>query len=225
MANLTNLNHPTESIPNHHTNNINSIASANPPKLQLALSRKPSSDFQQPLKLQTTRRLALGLFSISPFIGISGNGASLAADNGLWIDGPLPIPTIDNKELANEKTGTRSFLKNGIYIANIGLKGRLYRIKKSAFDLQAMEDLIGPDTLNYVRRYLRIKSTFLYYDFDNVISAAAVEDKQPLTNLAIRLFDNLEQLEEATVKNNLPQTVSCYQDTSLLLKEVMDRMA
>ncbi|CAI0380162.1 unnamed protein product [Linum tenue] len=226
MANLTNLNHPTESIPNLLSN----IIPKHSPNPALALPTKPAAEAtikeQQPLKLQTSRRLALGgLVSVTLIANNGGGGASLAADNGFWIDGPLPNPTIDNKELANERTGTRSFLKKGIYVADIGVKGRIYRIKKSAFDLQAMEDLIGPDTLNYVRRYLRIKSSFLYYDFDKVISAAADDQKQPLTDLAVRLFNNFEQLEEAARKNSLPQTVSCYQDTSLLLKEVMETMA
>ncbi|KAF8092338.1 hypothetical protein N665_0417s0035 [Sinapis alba] len=174
---------------------------------------------------QLTRRMALGFaVSISLTGAFGESNVSLAKDNGFWIDGPLPTPPIYNN-IVNEQTGTRTFLKKGVYVADIGAKGRTYRVKKNAFDLLAMEDLIGPDTLNYVKKYLRLKSTFLFYDFDNLISLAASQDKQPLLDLANRLFDNFEKLEDAAKRKNLAETEACYKDTKILLQEVMIRMA
>ncbi|KAK9151930.1 hypothetical protein Syun_010239 [Stephania yunnanensis] len=173
--------------------------------------------------MKTTRRIVLGLAAAALSMQ-SGIDKSLADDNGYWVTTPLTVPPIYNK-IANEKTGTRSFLKKAVYIADIGSKGSAYRLRKCAFELIALEDLLGQDAWNYVRKYLCLQSTYMYYDFDKVISAAEVSDKQPLTDLANRLFDSVEKLEDAVKARSTSDTDSCYQDTKSILQEVMDRMA
>ncbi|KAL3325525.1 hypothetical protein AABB24_036649 [Solanum stoloniferum] len=187
MANTTNLNIIIEAlslIPKIH--NIEKIQ-----KKAKTISQK-KKEIQEKSPPKTTRRLALSIGSIALFAN-SRIGNSLAEDNnGFFITGPLQDPSVSTN-IINKETGTRSFLKKGMYIANIGTKGRIHRLKRYAFDLLALGDLIGTDAWNYVRKYLRIKSTFMYYDFDEVITAAEMNDKQPLTDLANRLFDNVEK--------------------------------
>lgn len=79
-------------------------------------------------------------------------------------------------------------------MANIGVHGSKLRLKHYAFDLLALEDLLGQNAWNYVRKYLCLKSTVMYYDFDKVISAAPDDQKQPLLQLANQLFDNVEKV-------------------------------
>ncbi|KAL9232379.1 hypothetical protein vseg_007498 [Gypsophila vaccaria] len=175
----------------------------------------------------TTRR---SLFSIATSVALLAQfdvKTSLADQgNGLWLNGPLPgLPPLENKTITNKETGTRSFLKTGLYIANIGKAGSAYRIKKYAFDLMALGDLIGQDAWNYFRKYLKIKATVMYYDFDKLITAASDTDKQPLTDLANRLFDSFEQLQDAVKMKDLQLTEAVYSGTTVILQEVMDRMA
>ncbi|GAA0149061.1 hypothetical protein LIER_08329 [Lithospermum erythrorhizon] len=193
----------------------------NPTNLVLNCSNpgKKTQDVHE-VKLLSTRRLAIGLASIAVF-GNACVGNSLADDNGYWLTTPLVVPKAKNK-ITNAETGTRSFVKKQIYIANIGTKNRMNRIKRYAFDLLALGDLIGQDTWNYVRKYLCIKATFMYFDFDEVISAAATEDKEPLLNLANQLFDSFEKLDSAVKNKDLEQTKSCYKDTTDILQDVMN---
>lgn len=166
--------------------------------------------------------MSIAMASLLQQLGI---GSSQAEEgNGLWLTGPLPVPAVTS-EIANKETGTRSFLRNGIYMANIGPQMSAYRLKHYAFDLLALGDLIGQDAWSYLMKYLCLRSTVMYYDFDKVISAAPEEQKQPLTDLAIRLFDSVEKLEEAAKKQSDTMTQACYADTEAILKEVIIRMA
>ncbi|MED6191601.1 hypothetical protein PIB30_001880 [Stylosanthes scabra] len=233
MAPITNLHGVSKALapiitclPNNaHTHKRVQIVGSNNNKEHE--SESESSSQESLVHTATKRRAAIGLVASIVLTSQFHDKISFAQENtnnGWWYtELPLPQPTVTNK-LANEKTGTRSFIKKGMFMADIGVKGRVYRIKKYAFDLLAMADLIAADTLNYVRRYLRIKSTFMYFDFDKVISAMPLDNKQQLTDMANKLFDNFEKLEEASRRKSLPDTKSIYQETEAMLHDVMDRM-
>jgi len=175
------------------------------------------------------------------------------ANNGWWLtEFPLPVPKILNskfdsffsylqkarvaltrpdtyirvaEEINNPETGTRSFLKNGIFMADIGpsFAAHAYRLRSTAFDLLALEDLLGKEASNYVNKYLRLKSTFMYYDFDKLITAA--DDKPPFVDLANRLFDSFETLQQAVTAKDDTKIGERYADTKVILQELMAKMA
>ncbi|GJN10559.1 hypothetical protein PR202_ga28664 [Eleusine coracana subsp. coracana] len=150
------------------------------------------------------------------------------ANNGWWLtEFPLPVRKIRNKEINNAETGTRSFLKNGIFMADIGpsFAAHAYRLRSTAFDLLALEDLLGKDASNYVNKYLRLKATFMYYDFDKLITAVADDDKQPYVDLANRLFDSFENMQQAVTAKDDTNISERYADTKVILQELMARMA
>ncbi|XP_066393089.1 photosynthetic NDH subunit of lumenal location 3, chloroplastic-like [Miscanthus floridulus] len=192
-----------------------------------------SSSQQQPSPSRRSACVGLGLsFACAVLLrpravaAATDAGDEEPANNGWWLtEFPLPTPKIVNKEINNANTGTRSFLKNGIYMADIGpsFAAHAYRLRSTAFDLLALEDLLGKDASNYVNKYLRLKSTFMYYDFDKLISAA--DDKPPFVDLANRLFDSFETLQEAVTAKDDDRISGRYAETKVILQELMAKMA
>ncbi|KAJ3674923.1 hypothetical protein LUZ60_005539 [Juncus effusus] len=215
------------------TSNLNTSPQSNQNK-QLT----PSS-CNTPIPIRISRRVSLAIGVLTLFNQTqtkhasakepANNGTSKKkepANNGIWITEPyLEYPTVSTK-IMNEETGTRSFLvKNPVFMADIGAEMCRYRLKHSAFDLLAMKDLVYQgDVWPYIRRYLCLKSTMMYFDFDTVINAAPEEEKPLLLNMANRLFDNAETLLDAVLKKDDELMKSHYANTEIILQEVMTKM-
>ncbi|RWR72676.1 Photosystem II PsbQ [Cinnamomum micranthum f. kanehirae] len=108
---------------------------------------------------------------------------------------------------------------------DIGSRGSVCRIKKCALDFLSIVDLMdGEEGWDLMRRDIRLKSTFLYCDFNQVISNAAKEEKQPLIDLANKLFQSIEELDYAVQIRCISLTQDRYDDTALVLEEVMSFM-
>lgn len=91
MAGIANLNVILEAL--SLTPKLHGITTSRKRAAAVHFADKKSPEVQENQAEVTRRRLAVGLASISVF-GSSGIGKSLAEDNGFWLTGPLPIPTV-----------------------------------------------------------------------------------------------------------------------------------
>eukprot|EP00268_Persea_americana_P047336 TRINITY_DN49259_c0_g1_i1.p1 TRINITY_DN49259_c0_g1~~TRINITY_DN49259_c0_g1_i1.p1 ORF type:complete len:112 (+),score=26.76 TRINITY_DN49259_c0_g1_i1:165-500(+) len=108
---------------------------------------------------------------------------------------------------------------------DIGSWGSICRIKKCVFDFLSILDLMDDeDRWDLMGRDIRLRSTFLYCDFNQVISNAPKEEKQPLIDLANKLFQSIEELDYAVQIRSISLTHDRYDDAALVLKEVMTLM-
>lgn len=81
-------------------------------------------------------------------------------------------------------------------MVDVELRGSAHRIKKCACDLLSIGgDLVDDDdSWDLMGNDLRLKSTFLYCDFNRMISSAPRDQKKPLTELANKLFCSIEEV-------------------------------
>ncbi|XP_009351673.1 photosynthetic NDH subunit of lumenal location 3, chloroplastic-like isoform X1 [Pyrus x bretschneideri] len=108
-------------------------------------------------------------------------------------------------------------------MVDMQLKGSACRIKKCAFDLLSIgNDLTNDDrSWELMGRDLRLKSTFLYCDLNQMISRSPRDQKRALTELANKLFCSIEELDHAVKIRSLALTQDRYNEAAVILQEVM----
>ncbi|XP_057961854.1 photosynthetic NDH subunit of lumenal location 3, chloroplastic-like [Malania oleifera] len=90
-----------------------------------------------------------------------------------------------------------------------------------------MEDDVGDDYgwLDLMQRDIRLKSTFFYCDFNQMISATPHHDqKKSLTLLANRLLSSIQELDRTTSVGCIHLIQDRYSDVALVLKDVIALM-
>ncbi|URE40113.1 Oxygen evolving enhancer protein 3 (PsbQ) [Musa troglodytarum] len=88
-------------------------------------------------------------------------------------------------------------------------RGCVCRIRDCVFELLSTEDDLiqqDEDTWELMASELRLKSTFLYCDLNQLISNTRDEHKKVLTDLANRLFHSMEEVDPASF--SLGQTLN-----------------
>ncbi|CAK9166754.1 unnamed protein product [Ilex paraguariensis] len=111
-------------------------------------------------------------------------------------------------------------------MVDVEFKGSAHRIRKCAFDLLCIGDdlMDDDDSWDLMGRDLQLKSTFLYCDFNKMISSAPNNQKKALTDLANKLFCSIEELDHAVKIRSIHLTNDRYNEAAVILQEVMALM-
>ncbi|KAA8532307.1 hypothetical protein F0562_032340 [Nyssa sinensis] len=113
-------------------------------------------------------------------------------------------------------------------MVDVEFKGSAYRIRKCGFDLLSIGggDLMDDDDESWdlMGRDLRLKSMFLYCDFNQMISSAPQDQKKRLTELANKFFCSIEELDHAVKIRSIPLSQDRYSEAAVILQEVMALM-
>lgn len=88
-------------------------------------------------------------------------------------------------------------------MVDVQVRGSACRIKRSAFDLLSIRDYLVDDhddnndeeeAWDFIGSMFRLKTTFMYCDFNQMISYAPKDQKESLTQLANKLFCSIEEV-------------------------------
>ncbi|KAF3322284.1 Photosynthetic NDH subunit of lumenal location 3 [Carex littledalei] len=113
----------------------------------------------------------------------------------------------------------------------IELMGCLSRIRNCSVDILTLEEIVNEkqeqeeeEMWDLIKRELQLKTTFLYFDLNRVISSSKDEHKEVLTKLANQFFHCIQELTDATKSRSVPITQLCFNDTAIVLHEIMDAL-
>ncbi|CAN6452087.1 unnamed protein product [Victoria cruziana] len=143
---------------------------------------------------QRSRRALLGLLAAGVTAGSFAKSALAEAKN-IKV-GPPPPPS-------GGLTGTKNSdvprdlllpLKERFYLQPLTPVEAASRAKDSAKDIVGVKSFIDKKAWPYVMNDLRLKATYLRYDLNTIIAAKPKDEKQPLKELAGKLFSTIDNV-------------------------------
>ncbi|KAF3784237.1 Photosynthetic NDH subunit of lumenal location 3 [Nymphaea thermarum] len=106
-------------------------------------------------------------------------------------------------------------------MSSMEAKGSISRIRKCIRHLLTFGDQIDGESWEFVAEDLRLRSTFLFCDFNRFIAASPEDQKQPLTELANKLFHCMEEMDEAVKCRSVELARACYNDATSVLQDIL----
>ncbi|CAN8293614.1 unnamed protein product [Cochlearia groenlandica] len=127
--------------------------------------------------------------------------------------------------LAQEKWGTRSFIKEKYFMPGLSPEDAAARIKQTAEGLRDMREMLDHMSWRYVIFYIRLKQAYLSQDLTNAMSILPEIRRNDYVQAANQLVQNMSELDYYVRTPKVYESYLYYEKTLKSIDDVVELLA
>ncbi|KAG2297898.1 hypothetical protein Bca52824_034370 [Brassica carinata] len=127
--------------------------------------------------------------------------------------------------LAQEKWGTRSFLKEKYFQPGLSPEDAAARIKQTAEGLRDMREMLDHMSWRYVIFYIRLKQAYLSQDLTNAMNILPESRRNDYVQAANQLVNNMSELDFYVRTPKVYESYLYYEKTLKSIDDVVELLA
>ncbi|KAG7591613.1 PsbQ-like domain superfamily [Arabidopsis thaliana x Arabidopsis arenosa] len=127
--------------------------------------------------------------------------------------------------LAQEKWGTRSFIKEKYFMPGLSPEDAAARIKQTAEGLRDMREMLEHMSWRYVIFYIRLKQAYLSQDLTNAMNILPENRRNDYVQAANELVENMSELDYYVRTPKVYESYLYYEKTLKSIDNVVELLA
>ncbi|KAF8104614.1 hypothetical protein N665_0171s0115 [Sinapis alba] len=127
--------------------------------------------------------------------------------------------------LAQEKWGTRSFIKEKYFQPGLSPEDAAARIKQTAEGLRDMREMLDHMSWRYVIFYIRLKQAYLSQDLTNAMNILPESRRNDYVQAANQLVNNMSELDFYVRTPKVYESYLYYEKTLKSIDDVVELLA
>ncbi|AAD39297.1 Photosynthetic NDH subunit of lumenal location 2 [Arabidopsis thaliana] len=127
--------------------------------------------------------------------------------------------------LAQEKWGTRSFIKEKYFMPGLSPEDAAARIKQTAEGLRDMREMLDHMSWRYVIFYIRLKQAYLSQDLTNAMNILPESRRNDYVQAANELVENMSELDFYVRTPKVYESYLYYEKTLKSIDNVVEFLA
>ncbi|KAL0723419.1 hypothetical protein Bca4012_038018 [Brassica carinata] len=133
------------------------------------------------------------------------------------------VPT--SSALAQEKWGTRSFIKEKYFQPGLSPEDAAARIKQTAEGLRDMREMLDHMSWRYVIFYIRLKQAYLSQDLTNAMNILPESRRNDYVQAANQLVENMSEMDFYVRTPKVYESYLYYEKTLKSIDHVVELLA